>query len=171
MSSRNARRRRRAPRGTFTPAAGRTRPGGAAKPSGRGSAAPRPGGHLDPVAVYRASAFVGRTPRLGLLAGLGCLAAFGALRSAHQTDPATLGNIGSGLVLAFLILSWLGYLRVIYKVRREDPGSWRPSRSMYTGLLGAPLGIGDPRATAYDRAVLWLTAIAAAALLPLSLLH
>ena len=76
--------------------------------------------------------------------------------------------MGTGLVLGFIVLSWIGYLRLAYTVRRQDPDAGRANRGLLLALMGAPLGYGDPDATAYDRVVLWLTVIAVVILLPLS---
>ncbi|HEY6379282.1 MAG TPA: hypothetical protein VI316_08885 [Candidatus Dormibacteraeota bacterium] len=164
MSSRNARRRRRAPHGALRPAAP---PPTAAAP--RSQPASRPPHDL--VALYRQSTFVGRVPRLGLLLGLLCLDAFGLIRVTTGKQATLLSSVGTGLTLGFIVLSWLGYLRVIYVARREDPDSRRMNRGSLGALLGAPLGLGDPRATAYDRVVFWLTVAASAALLPLTFLR
>lgn len=165
MSSRNARRRRRAPHGALRSAPPPRQATTTVTPRARPAAA-KP--QIDPIELYRRSTFVGRVPRLGLLLGLVFLDAFGIMRLANGQQSTTLSSLGTGLVLGFIVLSWIGYLRVIYSVRRKDPDAWRTNRGFLFALLGAPLGIGDPKATAYDRAVLWLTVVATVLLLPLS---
>ena len=162
MSSRNARRRRRAPHGALHTSAPQRQQ--TVTPRARPEAKPQ----LDPVELYRRSTFVGRVPRLGLLVGLILLDAYGIMRLANGQQSPTLSSLGTGLVLGFIVLSWIGYLRVIYSVRRKDPDAMRANRGFLLALIGAPLGIGDPKATAYDRAVLWLTVAATILLLPLS---
>jgi hypothetical protein len=165
MSSRNARRRRRAPQGALRSTA--ARPATVTPRSQPAAKAPR----LDPLALYRRSTFVGRVPRLGLLVGLLCLDGFGIMRLVSGKQSTFLSSMGTGLVLGFIVLSWIGYLRVIYTVRRQDPEAWRTSRGFLLALMGAPLGVGDPDANAYDRVVFWLTVLATVVLLPLSFVH
>lgn len=124
--------------------------------------------------MLRSSALVGRPARFGLLIGLGCLCADLLLRTgSHPKSGAGStpeGNIGVGLVLGFLVLSLVAYQRTLYRVRRHSPEAWRPGARFLVGLLGAPLGIGDPDPKLLDRWVLRLTTLLAVALLPLSLL-
>jgi hypothetical protein len=121
----------------------------------------------DPVDVYREAANYGRVPRAALLGSLLGLDLSLALRAAGQEAPSALGYAGTLLMLVFIGGSVIGHYRGLYRVRRHHPDAWQPSARFVAGMLKAPFGIGNPRNTAYDRAVLWLSGALALGLLAL----
>lgn len=125
---------------------------------------------LDPIAEYARAPGHGRTMRIALLIGL-CLIGLYQLGSLDNGTPrAELASVGASIVIVFYLLSVVNYFRVLYRVRRHSPESWKPGFRFMTRMLGAPLGVGDPRATSFDRTVLRLTALAAAAVVVLTLI-
>jgi len=148
-----------------TSEAGR-RPSAAKRPAKR---APERKPSRSALDLYREAAGYGRTLRLGLLAGLLLFCVVDGQRLAGHRADDSLSAIGLGLVTAFFAVTVVKHWRAQFRVRREHPQAWKPSVRLLRGMLGAPFGAGDPRATAYDRAVIGLLAATAVALLVLSL--
>ena len=127
-------------------------------------------GRLDPVVEYAHAPGHGRTMRTSLLVGL-CMIALYELGLVDGGQPSQeLASIGASVVVVFYLVAVFNYFRVLYRVRRHDPESWKPGFRFLSRMLGAPIGIGDPTLTRYDRTILRLTGLAALALVVLTLL-
>lgn len=125
---------------------------------------------LDPVIEYAHAPGHGRTMRTSLLVGL-CMIAIYSLGRVDGGDPTPeLATVGASVVVVFYLVAVFNYFRVLYRVRRHDPESWRPGFRFLARMLGAPIGVGDPALTRYDRTILRLTALAALAVVVLTLL-
>ena len=122
----------------------------------------------DPVVAYREAAGYGRTIRVALLLAvlLLDLPLFTRAAVGHDAPPA-LGASGIAAMAFFFGAVFIRHLAALHRIRSRQRELLQPSRRLIAGMLKAPFGIGDPRRTAFDRAVLRATVVLAAAFPPL----
>lgn len=119
------------------------------------------------MAAYREAGGYGRASRVALLAAVLLLDLSLLLRATRHDAPAALGAAGIAAMAFFFGAVFIRHLAALYCIRSRQPELLQPSRRLIAGMLQAPFGFGDPRRAAFDRAVLRVTTLLAAALLPL----
>ena len=120
---------------------------------------PKKAERVDGMAHYRALASPGLVSRLVLVAGLLALSISQGLapRSNPPVALQTLGLVGGACILYFVASGMLRHYRALYRIRREEPGSWQPTMSFALASLAVPLGFSGPASSPRDRALRRLT--------------